>query len=85
MGLGAAGAAMGLAHRPTFMLFFSGSNLLDLLGRFHEEWKDGPQAKNVNKFVAVVCALGSNHGMIQHLQGTAAGNLLFSVKKKGTT
>lgn len=72
----------GSMNRPTFVLFFSRSNFLYFLGRFHEEREDGPQAKDVNKFVTVVCALGSNHGMIQHLQGTAAGNLLLSAKRK---
>ena len=30
---------------------------LGLLRRFHEKWKDRPQAENVDKLVAVVLAL----------------------------
>lgn len=32
--------------------------------------------------MAIVCALGSNHGMVQHFQGTAPGDLLFSGNKR---
>lgn len=64
------------------MLFFSCSDFLDLLGRLHEEWKDGPEAQNVDKLVTVVRALRPDHGVVQHLQGAAAGNLLLSAESK---
>lgn len=64
------------------MFLFTGSDFLDLLRGFHEEWEDGPQAEDVDKLVTVVRALGSNHGMVQYLQGTAARDLLLSVKTK---
>lgn len=67
---------------PTFVLLFSRSNLLYLLGRFHEERKDGPEPQNVDKLVAVVGALGPDHGVVQHLQRAAAGNLLLPAKGK---
>lgn len=71
----------GSGSTPTFVFLFSCSNFLYLFGWFHEEREDGSQPKDVHKLVAVVCALWSNHGMVQHLQGTAAGNLLLSVKR----
>lgn len=71
-----------LAVNPTFMFLLCGSHFLDLPGRLHKEWKDGPQAKNVNKLVAVVCALGPDHGVVQHLQGAAPGDLLLPTSKR---
>lgn len=71
-----------LAVNPTFMLLLCGSHFLDLPGRLHKEWKDGPQAKNVNKLVAVVCALRPDHGVVQHLQGAAPGDLLLPTSKR---
>lgn len=67
---------------PTFVFLFSCSNFLYLFGWFHEERKDSSQAQNVNELVAVISALWSNHGMVQHLQGTAAGDLLLSEKRQ---
>lgn len=71
----------GSESTPTFVFFFSCSNFLYLFGWFHEEREDGSQPKDVHKLVTVVCALWSNHGVVQHLQGAAAGNLLLSVKR----
>lgn len=66
---------------PTFVLFFGGPHLLDLLRGLHEEREDGAEAQNVHKLMAVVGPLRPDHGVVQDLQGAAPGDLLLSEGK----
>ena len=44
-------------HLSVVLNTFCRNGPLGLLRRFHEKWKDRPQAENVDKLVAVVLAL----------------------------
>lgn len=65
------------------MLLLGSAGFLHLLGGFHEEWKDGSQAQDVHKLMAVVCSLWSNHPMVQDLQSTGSRHFLFSAAERG--
>lgn len=66
----------------TFMFFLWSNGFLHLFGGFHEKRKDGPQAQDVHKFMAVICSLWSNHCMVQDFQSTGARHFLFSTGEK---
>ena len=50
---------------------------LGLLRRFHEKWKDRPQAENVDKLVAVVLALWTYQRVVEHFEGTVPRHFLL--------
>lgn len=59
------------------MRLLRSARFLHLLGRLHEKRKDGPQAQDVHKLVAVVCALWADHAVVQDLQGAGPGHFLL--------
>lgn len=67
----------------TFMFFLWSTSFLHLLGGFHEKRKDGPQAQDVHKLMAVICSLWADHPMVQDLQSAGSGHFLLSAAETG--
>ena len=64
-------------HLSVVLNTFCRNGPLGLLRRFHEEWKDRPQAENVDKLVAVVLALWTYQRVVEHFEGTVPRHLLL--------
>ena len=64
---------------PTFVLFGRHAFPLLLLGRFHEEREDGPQAEDVDELGTVFSAHFAVERVIQHFQRSVPRHLLLPV------